>query len=229
MNIANETLIMNPEFPSNLAAQIKANPSLFEDMDDALLGDLIFHYVEGDMPAEDAAEVEAMIRTNAKAKAIHQRVLEANRFSASEEGAAWLESLPDRLLPPRVAPQELISHQSFFDRLSEWMVELFPSLTLQAAHADGKGDDVVKSFQSAADDPYKAQLVHDRVGRWFLRVSTADAVAARVKLRVELEQEAPVLEFLPEDAESFFAQVRLSESMAEALKAGHRPVFRPAD
>lgn len=115
---------------------------------------------------------------------------------------------------------------TFFDRLSEWFAELFPALSLQAAYADSTSNEIVRHFQSTVDDPYKAQLVRDRVGRWFLRVSTADVNAAGVKLRVELEREAPILEFLPEDADSFFAQVRLTETMVEALKSGHRPVFR---
>ena len=56
---------------------------------------------------EDAAEVRALILTNTKAAAIHQRILDANSFSASAEGAAWLESLPDRVLPQRAAPQTI--------------------------------------------------------------------------------------------------------------------------
>ena len=128
---------MNPEFPKHLAAQIKANPALFEDMDDSLLGDLIFHFVEDDLAAEDAAEVRALILTNTKAAAIHQRILDANSFSASAEGAAWLESLPDRVLPRKAAQQTLIPHQSFFDSLSDWLAGLFPTLSLQASHSDG--------------------------------------------------------------------------------------------
>jgi len=105
---------MNPNFPNELAAKIKANPALLEDADDAMLCDLIFHYVEGDLPAEQAGEVEAMIRASAKAKATHERILEANRFRHSAEGAAWLTELPERVWPTRATPrsQELNSEHA---------------------------------------------------------------------------------------------------------------------
>jgi len=69
-------------------------------------------------------------------------------------------------------------------------------------------------------------LVQDSVGRWFLRVFTKDVEAAKLKLHLEIEPESPEMQFIAVDPAMFFAEVRLSENMANALKSGHRPVFR---
>lgn len=106
------------------------------------------------------------------------------------------------------------------------MAELFPALSLQAAYSDGKADEIIRAFPSVTGDPYEAQLVQDSVGRWFLRVFTKDVEAAKLKLCLEIEPESPEMKFIAVEPAMFFAEVRLSESMAELLKAGHRPVFR---
>jgi hypothetical protein len=117
----------------------------------------------------------------------------------------------------------------FFDRISRWMAELFPSISLQASYSDGKADEVVKAFPSAPNDPYKVQLVRDSVGRWFLRVFTKEVEAARLKLRLELEPEASEMQFIAVEPALFFAELRLSEGMAAALKSGQRPELRTMD
>lgn len=221
---------MNPKPFQNLANQLKANPSYFEAVDDSMLGELIFHYHEGDLSKEETADVADLIETDPKARAILERILEAERYAVSPEGKAWMESLPERAMqatPPLTRANHTI-HEVFFDRLSNWIAETFSGLRLQGAYSDTAAGQH-KVFPAKSDDPYKPWLVQDRMGRWYLRVVTLDADAAKVRLRLELEREMPVLEFQPKGDGEFFAQVRLTEAMAEALKSGHRPVFHPAD
>jgi hypothetical protein len=217
---------MNPDFPIQLAARLRDNPSLFEGMDDSLLGELIFHYHEGELDSEGASKVKELLKSNTKAKAVWKRLEAADRFVATEAGKTWLKQLPDRVLPPAIAPFLPASAPAFFDRLSEWMAASFRALCLQATCSDGKVDEVVNTFPSGSGDPYEAQLVRDAVGRWFLRVFTTDVEAARLTLRLEIEPESPEMKFTAVEPTMFFAEVRLSENMAAALKSGHRPVFR---
>lgn len=92
---------MNPNHPNRLADKLKANPSFFRDMDEALLGDIVFQYHEGELTGTDAAEVEALLRTDPRAKLIQQRLEAADRFISSKEGSTRLDSLLDRVLPPK--------------------------------------------------------------------------------------------------------------------------------
>ena len=118
------------------------------------------------------------------------------------------------------------SANTFFDRLSEWMAESFTALSRQAAYSDAPAKGVIKVFPPSTGDPYEAQLVKDSVGRWFLRVFTKDVAAAKLRLLLEIEPESPEMKFIAVGPAMFFAEVRLSQSMAEALKSGYRPVFR---
>lgn len=134
-----------------------------------------------------------------------------------------------RSLLRRRARDPIVSTPLFFDRLSGWMAGLFPSLALQASYSDGKTDEVVKTFPSTTADPYKAQLVQDSLGRWFLRVFTEDVDAAKLKVRLEIEPEGQAMQFIQLERAMFFAEVRLSERMAAALKSGRRILFRAID
>lgn len=89
---------MNPEFPKRLAEQLKANPDFLDVMDDILLGELIFHYHQGELDADDKTAVEEMFKTNARAREILNNLKKADEFIASDAGKAWLKSLPDRVL-----------------------------------------------------------------------------------------------------------------------------------
>ena len=151
---------------------------------------------------------------------------------------SFLRSLPDPLKLDTSIEQAVtvpvmrisgVRVSSFFDRLSDWMTELFSSLVRQAAYSDDKADEVIKTFPSATTDAYSAQLIQDSLGRWFLRVFTKDEEAAKLKLRLDIEPEAPEMQFIPVAPAMFFAEVRLSESMAQALRSGHRPVFRATE
>lgn len=112
------------------------------------------------------------------------------------------------------------------DRLAAQLIVFFKlELPTLAAYSDAKTDKVVKAFPSATGDPYEARLVQDSLGRWFLRVYTKDAEAAKFKLRLEIKPEAPEMQFTAVAPAMFFAEVPLSESMATALKSGNLPVF----
>jgi anti-sigma factor RsiW len=217
---------MNPDFPNRLAAQLRDNPSLLEELDDILLGELIGHYYEGELNANDAAEVASMLQINPKAKAIYQRIEAANRFATSQAGKTWLQGLQNRVLPPTTAPSQPASAPAFFDRLSEWMPNFFgPSL--QSAYADASLEGLVHRFASRPGDPYRSRLVRDAAGQWRLLVSTSDAVAAKLKVCLEIEAEAPVISFVEGESGRFIAEVLLTDEMVHALQSGHRPVFRP--
>lgn len=163
----------------------------------------------------DTAPLEANIRR------LHEEVQRAQQTHRQSETASRL------LVKHEIAG---FQHSSaFFDRLSEWIAACFPALALQATYSDSKTDEVVKEFPSSTGDPYEARLVQDSLGRWFLRVFTKDVEAAKLKLRLEIEPEAPEMQFIAVAPAMFFAEVRLSESMATALKAGHRPVFRASE
>lgn len=94
-------MIMNSNFPHQFAAQLKANPSFFEDIDEALLCDMVFNHAQGLLSEDDAAEVETLLRTNAKAQEIRERLHDADRFMATENGRAALNDLLDRALPAK--------------------------------------------------------------------------------------------------------------------------------
>lgn len=171
-------------------------------------------WLEGTIEAAAERKIVAFLKTLPDPKLIERRV---------QAGASQPTEASRRRRP------ELMSVSSFFDRLSEWMAELFPALSLQASYVDRKTSEVVKTFPRATTDAYEAQLVQDALGRWFLRVFTKDIEAAKLKLRLEVEPEAPEMQFTAVAPAMFFAEVRLSENMANALRSGHRPVFRPTE
>jgi hypothetical protein len=98
-------------------------------------------------------------------------------------------------------------------------------LSFQGRYSGSEAEDYIKDFPSKKGDPYEAQLVRDTVGRWFLRVFTTDAEAAKLKVCVKIEKEVPEMNFVAAGPAMFFAEMRLSESMATALNSGHRPIF----
>ena len=216
---------MNTDFPNRLAVQLHDNPSLLEEMDDLLLSELVGHYYEGELDADDVVAVEAMLETNPEAKAIYERIEAAERFATSPACKIWLENLRNRALPSLIDSSQSAPALTFFDRLSEWMMDLFPSLTLQAAYSDTTEGGVVHKFTSG---PYRAHLGRDAAGQWRLLVSTSDADAAKLKVRVEIEPEAPVVSFVAGEPGHFLAEILVSEEMARALQSG-RPVFRPVE
>jgi hypothetical protein len=112
---------MNSDFPTRLTSQLRANPLYFEEMDEILLSELVCHYYEGKLDADDAAEVEALLKTDSTAKEIYVRLQAADRFSASPEGKAWLENLPDRVLPPRKIGVSSTPAPAFFGHLPEFL------------------------------------------------------------------------------------------------------------
>lgn len=219
---------MNTEFTSDFAKQLAADPSLFGANREAMLVELITSFVDGTLPAADAREVAALLEANPRAKTIHDNIVAANCFLASDDGQAWLSKpLTAQSKTPRKAHSD---SPAFFTRLSDWLTDLFGAgLLAESYAADASDDQIVKSFPAASGEPFEAELVKDGVGRWFLRVFTKDASAAAHVLAVDMEREAPVLRFAPVSETLFEAEVRISETMAQALSAGHRPVFRSAE
>lgn len=82
---------MNTEFTSDFAKQFAANPSLFGANREAMLVELITSFVEGSLPSPDAEEIAALVRSNARAKTIHDNILAANQFLDSQKGQEWLD------------------------------------------------------------------------------------------------------------------------------------------
>ena len=222
---------MNTDPYKNLAERLIAEPDFLKICEEQSLRELLLDYSANMLEPDAAAEVKEMIRLNPKAAAIWKQFEEIDAFMQSDAGKKWAgEGIagPERVLhlPDKTIPS--MPSVGFLDRLSAWIVETFSSLRLQGAYADTAAGRR-KVFPAAADDPYKPWLVQDQMGRWYLRVVTEDAEAAKVRLRLELEREMPVLEFQPTGDGEFFAEVRLTEAMAEALKSGHRPVFLPVE
>ena len=130
------------------------------------------------------------------------------------------------------APSSVTSHRGqgplgdFFDQLSAWMAQQFQTLSLQTAYSDTNTGSVVWRFEPSATFPYRARLVRDAAGQYWLRLSTSDTSAAKQRVRVEVEPEAPVLSFVEGEAGQFMGEVLLTEDMAKALQMGHRPVFK---
>lgn len=99
---------MNPKFPAELAAKLASNPALFDDMEESLLGDLVFHFHQGELDEEDAAEVSSMIQTNPTAQAIYQRILDAKEYASSPDGEAWLDGMFDRVRSAQQGTSEIV-------------------------------------------------------------------------------------------------------------------------
>lgn len=224
------------------------SPSAQEATDLHSIHHFIWLYHQGELSAEDAAKVEMLIKTDPRAASSSCACLAANaklsteedQARAAHEKAAILRAL-DKCPPISVSRKpadqrfaaawfEQSPSSSFFTRLSDWLTDLFGTGLLNESYAaDATDDQIVKSFPAASGEPFEAELVKDGVGRWFLRVFTKDASAAANVLAVDMEREAPVLRFAPVSETLFEAEVRISETMAQALSAGHRPVFRPAE
>ena len=224
---------MNTDCQNIFAKQLADNPSLFGATKEAMLAEFLTAYVNGTLTSEDTAEVDDLLKNNARAKTIHDNILAANRFLASDEGKAWLKSPVQGISAMQTAAIQPVTDQFFFDRLSEWMEALFRSLTCQAAYSDTtagsvvrKFESVVRKFDSPAGSRYRSRLVRDTAGQWRLRVSTSDADAAKRKVCLKIKEEAPVLSFVEGEPGHFLAEVFLTEEMARALESGHcRPEF----
>lgn len=227
---------MNTDLLKSFAQRLTHQPHLLAQTEDQMLRSLLLRHSTGLLDEAASKEADALIASDLRAAAIWTEFQASDEHLKTEAGKTWLRAARDilleRTLPSNLkrsceAPSPAI-HEEFFTRLSTWIVGTFSGLRLQGAYSDTSAGQR-KVFPAAADDPYKPWLVQDRMGRWYLRVVTEDAEAAKVRLRLELEREMPVLEFQPKGDGEFFAEVRLTEAMAEALKSGHRPVFHPVE
>lgn len=203
---------MNPELPNQLAAQLKANPLFFQDMDDALLSELVLRYEEGDLATDDAAEVESLLRTNAKAKAIRQRLQEADRFIASNEGRTWLDNLADQALPPKPKYRRDVSPSTLFEGLSEAITALF---TFRATLATASGDEGLK--RKLADGQTQIAVNSDSAGRLWLRVTSTAPEFRDGSFMFDVEPAPSVLKFSEIEPGLFSARVCVNADVAEAL------------
>lgn len=224
---------MNTESFKLLAERLAADPDLLARSEHQALSDLLLDLSEGLLDEHTAQEAKAIIESNPQAAAIWRELQESDAYMQSNAGRRWADGVVASVLSS-VRPQSMSKGglaeilQSYCDRLSTWIADTFSSLRLQGAYSDTTAGQR-KIFPPSPGDPYEARLVQDRMGRWFLRVVTRDSEAAKMRLRLELEREMPVLEFQPKSDGGFFAEVRLSEAMAEALKSGNRPVFHPVE
>jgi|GEM_PF-2289853 len=206
---------MNPNFPTQLAEKLTANPALFDDMDESLLGDVVFHYHRGELNADDTAKVAAMIQMNPMAQAIHQRILDAEKYASSENGKAWLDGMFDRVLdsslpltkngrsvpltpceddPPTLAHSPSPLRSKFFKRATLNQ----PSLWTRIKALFGLGDDTfvpmgyaradnstMPEYMSHLEDHVMSRLWKDETRGWVLSLLTDDQAFTRLSYQFE--------------------------------------------
>lgn len=220
---------MNPDFPTRLAAQLRANPSLFEEMDDSLLGELVFHYAEGELDADDAAEVAVLLQTDPKAKAIYQRIEAADRFTASPAGNAWLENLRAHMLPPCMAasvPADKAAEASIKATTHETLAAILASLrdaiselfVSRASLATASGREGMK--RTTKDGETRILLKPDSAGRQWLYVTSTKREFAGRSFQVEVEPTQALLSFSEATPGVYDAHACISDELAAALSSG---------
>ncbi|MCX6855422.1 MAG: hypothetical protein NTV80_11020, partial [Verrucomicrobia bacterium] len=142
---------MKSNLYSNLAEQIKTNPSAFADMDEMLLRESILQFHEGKLNESESAEVSALIQLNPHARSILDGILAAEHYGASANGKAWLDGLLERVIAETPVARES-AHTNLFDRISDKASEF-----LQAAQT-------LISPKQALMASTKADPIHGKVG-----------------------------------------------------------------
>jgi hypothetical protein len=229
---------MNSKEIQTLTKKLATNPNLLREVEEETMRDLLLDYTVGLLDPNVEQEVRELIVSDPVAAAIWKNFNEIDTHLRSPEGQQWTEEAGERILSNvlregsregktqigRVTAQSMPA-PAFFDRLSEWMASLFLSLSRQDAFSEKTDGSVVHKFASG---PYRAHLERDAAGQWRLLVFTSDADAAKLKVRVEIEPEAPVVSFVAGEPGHFLAEVLVTEKMAQELKSG-RPVFHPVE
>lgn len=207
---------MNTDFPIHFAKQLAGNPSLFGATKETMLAELLSAYVNGTLSNEDAAEVESLLRSDSRARTIHDNILTANRYIASDDGKAWLENLPGHVLPPLTVTPHSRPAPTFFapptgslpalaEALTQWFVNAVGRGLPQAA-ADG--DIVIAEGPIPGHPSLFGGAVKDAEGNIRIRVSGSDTSYEGKTLEVTLrEQTHPMLRLRKTGPELVFGQV----------------------
>jgi hypothetical protein len=229
---------MNSKEIQSLTKKLAANPNFLREVEEETMRDLLLDYTAGLLDPNVEQEVRELIVSDPVAAAMWKSFDEIDAHLRLPEGQQWTEEAGERILSnllrevpaegktqtTRVAAQPL-SGSPFFDSLSEWMGELFAALARRSAFSDTTDRSMVHKFASG---PYRARLEQDAAGQWRLLVFTSDADAAKLKVRVEIEPEVPVVSFVAGEPGHFLAEVLVTEEMAQKLQTG-RPVFHPIE
>ena len=224
--------------------QLKACTTIQETHPSAMwLLDFLQKRLTPEQQAETTNHLATCAACEQQATELRRNLAVATQDSVSHEdhfaeimAAMQPQSLPSALAFPHnpsrspLAKATPLIHKAYFDRLSDWINDLFSRLLpLQLDNSDTPVEIVEHKFDSSTTDPFRARLVQNTAGEWSLRVFTSDAEAAKLKLRLEIKEEAPVLAFVPGLAGHYMAEVAISEQMAHDLQSGHRPVFHPVE
>jgi hypothetical protein len=222
---------MNAEHNLNLLASIFGEPS--EADGPHLTSEQVFAFSEGTLDTESHTLCEQHLACCTECSEVLAHWIETNALRSGRLPLPFEVPSLSTIVGLPTAPQRVVAtsiHESFFVRLSDWINDLFSHLLpLQLANADPPAGIVEHKFDSVTTDPFRARLVQNTAGEWSLRVFTSDAEAAKLKLRLEIKEEAPVLAFVPGLAGHYMAEVAISEQMACDLQSGHRPVFHPVE
>lgn len=212
---------MNPKFPAQLAEKVAANPALFEEMEASLLGDLVFDYHHGELDEESAAEVAALIQTNSTVRAVHQRILDAEKYASSENGRAWLEGMFDRALAAASASADVRPAESYFAGLARTISALFTSRLATASGEEG--------LEKLLDEKTLVEVKPDSAGRLWLQVTSKDERFRNGIFKFEVEDGPSLLRFAEVRPGVYSAQVCVEPDVAEKLAQGAKPNFIPAE
>jgi hypothetical protein len=210
---------MNTDFPSHLAKELAGNPSLFGATKEAMLAELITAYVNGALSHEDAAEVEALLKSNDRAKTIHANILAVKRYLASEAGKQWLKSpLPIsssnevETAAANVAEQPLGTITQHLAILAKAITDLFH---FRATLATASGDEGL--VRTLDDGQTRIALKSDSAGRLWLRVTSKVRTGS---FKFDVEPAPPILTFSEIEPGLYSARICVDAELAAALEKG---------
>lgn len=219
-------MTMNSESLKQLAERLRSNPSLFEDVDDELLCEAMLLYVNDDLSEADTAEMEALIKSDDRAKEVLTRFRAADEYAASPEGQAATERLLSRVLPQR-RPQQVQApaNSTIFNLLEDLAAALGEFFTSRATMATASGDD---SFKKKLPDGKTQFAVHtDSAGRLWVRITSTANEFRDGSFKLEVERAPSILTFTEIEPGLYSARVSVDKETAEDLKLGAKPKLTP--
>ena len=203
---------MNTDFPSHLAKQLADNPSLFDATKDEMLAEYITAYVNGTLSNEDAAEVEALLKRNARAKTIHANILAANQFLSSEAGKNWLQQ---PVVRADAAPSIFAISSAGIGGLATLARTITDLFMFRATLATASGDEGLE--RTLDDGQTRIALKSDSAGRLWLRVTSKVRTGS---FKFDVEPPAPILRFSEIEPGLYSARICVDAELAAVLEKG---------
>ncbi len=176
--------------------------------------------MNGALSHEDAAEVEALLKSNDRAKTIHANILAVKRYLASEAGKQWLKTpLPiSSSHEAETADANVVEQQPpptptpFLETLADAITKLF---TFRATLATASGDEGL--IRTLDDGQTRIALKSDSAGRLWLRVTSKVRTGS---FKFDVEPAAPILTFSEIEPGLYSARICVDAELAAALEKG---------